>query len=312
MSPLPSILGKHKVRENDQSTPAESSRDESSSALQSKKVFPTGLKCLYEPKSPVVDVIFVHGLTGGRERTWTATNAVSPWPQMLLPTKLPDARILTFGYDADVVHWRAMVSKSRIGNHAEDLLTTVATHREDDNTNYRPILFVAHSLGGLVCEDALLASKNSAEKHLQNILSCTRGMIFLGTPHMGSTLAWPELLAKLVSIVKQTNSQILEVLQHESEVLARIQKEFHSMIRARADNCHPSIAITCFYEQLPLPGIGEVVPKNSAILPAYTSIGIYDNHVGMTKFEAADDPGFKSVAGELHRWVKELKPMSGE
>lgn len=52
----------------------------------------------------------------------------------MLPTKLPHARILTFGYDADVVNLRAMVSTNRISNHAENLLTTVATHREDDNT----------------------------------------------------------------------------------------------------------------------------------------------------------------------------------
>ena len=60
------------------------------------------------------------------------------------------------------------------------------------------------------------------------------------------------------------------------------------------------------------PNYFQVVPMNSAILPAYTSIGIHNNHMGMTKFEAEDDPGFKSVAGELQRWVKELKPMSGK
>lgn len=106
---------------------------------------------------------------------------------------------------------------------------------------------------------ALLASKNSAEKHLQNILTCTRGILFLGTPHAGSDLAtWAELLAKSVGLVKQTNPQILDVLKRESEVLARIQKEFQSMLRSRLKNHDPSIAITCFYEQLPLPGIGEV------------------------------------------------------
>ena len=68
------------------------------------------------------------------ETTWTANNAVSSWPQTLLPTKLPHARILTFGYDADVVNLRAMVSKDRIGNHAENLLTALATHRENDDT----------------------------------------------------------------------------------------------------------------------------------------------------------------------------------
>ena len=45
----------------------------------------------------------------------------------------------------------------------------------------------------------------------------------------------------------------------------------------------------------------------SAILPAYMSIGIHGDHMGMTKFETKDDPGFISVAGELRRWVKELE-----
>ena len=50
---------------------------------------------------------------------------------------------------------------------------------------------------------------------------------------------------------------------------------------------------------------------NSAILPAYQSIGIHSNHMGMTKFESEHDPGFLSVAGELRRWMKELKPVDG-
>ena len=34
-----------------------------------------------------------------------------------------------------------------------NLLTAVGTYRENDDTNNRPIIFVAHSLGGLVCQD---------------------------------------------------------------------------------------------------------------------------------------------------------------
>ena len=78
--------------------------------------------------------MFVHGLTGDREKTWTAKNASAPWPQSLLPSKVPNARVLTFGYDAYVADWKGVVSKSRIGNHAMNLLTSVATYREDDDT----------------------------------------------------------------------------------------------------------------------------------------------------------------------------------
>jgi hypothetical protein len=47
---------------------------------------------------------------------------------------------------------------------------------------------------------------------------------------------------------------------------------------------------------------------DSAILPAYIAIGIHDDHMGMARFESAENPGFISVAGELRRFVKGLKP----
>ena len=96
--------------------------------------FPLGILALHEPSEAIVDIVFVHGLTGDREKTWMAKNAIAPWPQTLLPLKVPNARVLTFGYDAYVADWRGMVSKNRIGNHSWKLLTALATYREDDNT----------------------------------------------------------------------------------------------------------------------------------------------------------------------------------
>lgn len=82
----------------------------------------------------VLSIIFVHGLTGDREETWKTNGASAPWPETLLPSKVSNARVLTFGYDAYVADWRGMVSKNRIGNHSMNMLTTIATHREDDET----------------------------------------------------------------------------------------------------------------------------------------------------------------------------------
>jgi hypothetical protein len=73
-----------------------------------------------------------------------------------------------------------MVSKNRIGNHSMNLLAAVATYREDDGTvslpatvllrksnspqqNNRPIIFVCHSLGGLVCENVSYPAHLSIE-----------------------------------------------------------------------------------------------------------------------------------------------------
>lgn len=60
--------------------------------------------------------------------------APAPWPATLLPSKVANARMLTFGYDARVADWHGMVSRNRIGNHSMNLLAAIATHREDDDT----------------------------------------------------------------------------------------------------------------------------------------------------------------------------------
>lgn len=87
----------------------------------------------------------------------------------------------------------------------------------------------------------------------------TRGIIFLGTPHHGSGLArWAKLLAHAIGVIKQTNLDILEVLKRDAEVLARIQDSFHTMVRSRSSDGLEPIEITCFFEQLPLPGVGQV------------------------------------------------------
>jgi len=91
-----------------------------------------------------------------------------------------------------------------------------------------------------------------------------------------------------IGLINQTNSKIFEILRIDSEVLARIQTDFHTMLRARLGKGKKPMTITCFYEELPIPGIGE-------------------NHMGMTKFDSVEHPGFISVTGEIRRWIKELK-----
>ncbi|KAL2800599.1 hypothetical protein BJX66DRAFT_332162 [Aspergillus keveii] len=278
------------------------------------KKFPAGLKLLADGGAkPIVDIIFIHGLTGDRHKTWTAPGTTTPWPESLLPATIPNARVLTFGYDAYVTDWLNVVSISRVGNHAMNLITALATWREQDDTNDRPILFVCHSLGGIVCQDAqapayaITTSQQYPERHIQGLAKCIAGIIFLGTPHGGSGLAQgAEKLARAINLIKQTNPNILSVLEKESEVLARIQNSFHAFIRSKLVTDGKAVEITSFYEELPLPGIGLVVPLQSAIIRGYPSIGIHATHMGMTKFETKNDAGFVAVVGELRRWTRQI------
>ncbi|CAN9331109.1 unnamed protein product [Alternaria alternata] len=62
-----------------------------------------GLQVVCEGTNPVIDIVAVHGLNGHCEKTWTAGNGVDSvnWLRDLLPHDLPNARILSWGYDAN-------------------------------------------------------------------------------------------------------------------------------------------------------------------------------------------------------------------
>jgi protein SERAC1 len=130
----------------------------------------------------------VHGLTGNRDSTWTADGQKRPWTATLLPPKLSNARILTYGYDAYVLR-NSVASSNRLIDHATDLLNDLTTDRAYCNASYRPLIFITHSLGGLVSKEAILLSRNNPEAHLRAIFDCTKGIIFMGTPHKGSCTA---------------------------------------------------------------------------------------------------------------------------
>ncbi|WZH48136.1 uncharacterized protein QYS62_009302 [Fusarium acuminatum] len=226
----------------------------------------------------------------------------------MLPLEIGTARVLTYSYDATVVGKEDVPSQNRISNHAATLVTALASLRQSDKTHQRPIIFVCHSLGGLVCQDALVTARQRSEQHLQDIVNFTRGVIFLGTPHHGSSLAkFGELVSRSVGLLKETNSDIVQVLTRDSEVLARIQDSFQALLMARSKDESSMIEITCFYEELPTKRYGMIVPKHSAILPGYVSIGIHKNHAEMTKFSHSDEPGFKAICGELKRWINKIQ-----
>lgn len=218
-----------------------------------------GVKVLYDGGIVAsVDIVFVHGLTGNAYNTWLHKDARVHWPSELLRQDIPDARILSFGYDADIVNFWNPVSNSRLSNHAESLVGDLVRRRERTNTETRKILFVAHSLGGLVIEYALSHSRNTAEKFLHQVERCTAGIIFLGVPHYGADLvSWAKFGTRMVGVLRQANKDIVGVLDPGSEMLREVQKGFHIILRLRKDE-GSEISITCFFEELPVITVGEV------------------------------------------------------
>lgn len=208
--------------------------------------FPDGIEVLHGCPDASVDICFVHGLTGDRDSTWTADGKSTPWPKTLLPLKLKRARILTYGYDAYVVK-PSVASSNRLIDHATNLLNDLTTDRARCNASSRPLIFVAHSLGGLVCKEAILLSRNNPDDHLRGLISHTKGIIFMGTPHKGSWMAeWTKIPASALGLVKSTNKSLLKILETDDQFLESIQVGFLAMIREQREGGR-RLEITCFF-----------------------------------------------------------------
>jgi hypothetical protein len=101
-----------------------------------------------------LDVVFIHGLNGQRARSWTNSSS-ELWPLWFIDD-LPGARAWTYGYDAGI----AVSSRDGMNLHSVRFLSalvekgSMATDRSktrpDNPNSVIPIVFVAHSLGGIL------------------------------------------------------------------------------------------------------------------------------------------------------------------
>lgn len=72
------------------------------------------------------------------------------WLRDKLPEVAPNARIFLYAYNANPVF---SASKERLVHQADDLLETLHLKRAKDPT--RPLIFVGHSLGGIVIKQVI-------------------------------------------------------------------------------------------------------------------------------------------------------------
>ena len=196
----------------------------------------------------------MHGLSGHPRKTWTAAAAPRGktggeraqdhpagestehsahedgtfWPKTLLPDIIPDAKILTFGYDADVGGFLSSTSQNTIHQHAENLLSDLADLRKTPAEQSIPLIFVVHSLGGLIVKDAINQSVSTVGTRVKAIAPATFGICFLGTPHRGSKIASLGKIAWNCTVIgtNRPNLKLLQALKRNSEILDRIGDSF--------------------------------------------------------------------------------------
>jgi len=203
------------------------------------------------------DIIFVHGLQGHPRKTWqacTESSARKPsffslgkrrrgeceessdtvfWPADILPDDYPNVRILTYGYDSHVSHYfKGPANKLNLSQLGRGLLNRVVGERCRSKASGRPIVFVAHSLGGLLVKEALVESKKQQpDSHKTDVYKSVQGIVFFGTPHKGSNDAkWGLILRSIASAAFDTNDKIIRVLEPDSELLDKLARDLQDII----------------------------------------------------------------------------------
>ncbi len=253
-------------------------------------------------------VVLVHGLTGHPYGTWSTDDHKVFWPADLLPTNVKNARILVYGYDAAVASFKEGISKDKIHNHAETLVQRLSANRSLEDVTDRPIIFICHSLGGLVVKRALSYSFNITDAKLEqqrSIYVATYGIIFLGTPHNGSDLAkWGSFFESLASIapkrILDSQSQLVDALKTQSETLQNINRYFESiMTRYSMLFCHEG-------KPTSVKGTRQFVVDEDSAAPGF-AVGermvIEADHSHMCKFASKRSPGYEGVAEAVKRFA---------
>ncbi|RDW58786.1 hypothetical protein BP6252_13262 [Coleophoma cylindrospora] len=246
-----------------------------------------------------IDIVAIHGLNGHYAKTWQAINESGTtvnWIKDFLPQQMPEARIMSWGYNS-----RLLFSKSEadIGTFAAMLLENLLTYRDVLST--RPLIFICHSLGGLVVKKALILA-HEKDRYRHGILKCIRGILFFGTPHKGSGLAsWSTLLSNIVkasSLGVRTHSKLSKDLELQSSTIQGISNSFVERSK--------ELVILTFHETDKMEFLNcKVVEDFSSILglPNETVIPLAGDHRSICRFSSIHEDRYRNVWMNLQRLV---------
>jgi pimeloyl-ACP methyl ester carboxylesterase len=173
----------------------------------------------------------------------------------------------------------------------------------------RKLIFVCHSLGGLVVKQALVLTPQSSA--IKDIQDRTTGIVFLGTPHGGShlgrRLAW-------IAFITGSSKDLASILSIDSKPLNKLSDDFKQYYERRLAGAngtgpHP-LKIRCFAEMhrtsvAHTPISSMVVPLKSAMtnLEGEVVTPVEKDHHTICRFESSADPVFVMIWRQLSDWM---------
>lgn len=254
---------------------------------------------------PPLDVVFVHGLRGGPFKTWRLSEDKSStksglvekideeagkqgtfWPGEWLAVDFPNARLFSLKYKTNLTQWSgASLPLQEVSSMMLEKL--VAAGIGD-----RPVVFVTHSMGGLVVKQMLFQART---ENKDNFVNNTIGVVFYSCPHFGSKLAdmpWR------MGLVLRPAPTIGELRSGSPRLV-----ELNDFVRQRHKKRVLDVLSFCETKVTPIvEGYGgwafrmEIVPLESAY-PGFGELVVLDStdHINSCKPLSRGDPSYKDT-----------------
>ncbi|KAI0103382.1 hypothetical protein GGR51DRAFT_524741 [Nemania sp. FL0031] len=255
----------------------------------------SGLTVLHAAPEPDLDICAVHGFNGNAFDTFAWAGG-KMWLRDFLPShpQLKQSRIMTYGYSSRLID---NANTSGVAEWASDLLRQVSSVRTTPGERSRPIIFICHSLGGLVAREAMV--ELSREAYMYDGLEPKHcGLLFLATPHSGALSAiWNDYLvqlAQLVGLRARDFTQILGAFNNRSRISKR---DFGRL--------EPPIPFEWLYETRRMK-VGSwkdiIVTADAAGLNSVTAKPMSDvDHTSICRFPHSTHPGYVQIVACLKR-----------
>lgn len=169
----------------------------------------TILTRIHEVSVPdALHLVFVHGLGGDSHSTWmhNPKDQTTLWPSWI--GEEVGCNVWVAGYGAALSGWTdAAMHLSDLG---EALFTALQV--EQDLQGHR-IVLVGHSLGGLVIKSGMTQAQALGDPLRVTLLERIAGVVFVGTPHQGSSLA---TVANKLRLLLRTNAQVINMVSDDA------------------------------------------------------------------------------------------------
>ncbi|CAG9993969.1 unnamed protein product [Clonostachys byssicola] len=185
-----------------------------------------------------IDIIAISGLNGHAFGSFKRKQGSFMWLRDALPLDVRNARILIYGYDTQLIQSHSFQNLTDLGRTLQGYLKTIRK-----SNDFRPIIFIGHSLGGLVVKEvgitfglsldicvfnhtniplqAVVQLKKEQNEEDGSILKSIAAFLFFGVPHQGMAI---ESLVPLVH--NSPNMGLLQSLDRNSPLLPRLTTDF--------------------------------------------------------------------------------------